>query len=208
MKWLYSSQSVSATYNNYIIKMAKKLPSQTKTDHTKCMVCAYCESACGTYYMIRACTMYMGQSSDIPDSSKYYCNSSCRIAHGVQEQSIYLQKQIAGGVRNEAEIKEVYRQVIQYPHRFQAKEWTHTASSILSDIAHTKHLRLFYEGCLARKSTEELHLLRMKAKKHAGEMLEHSMVTREEKEVDGYSSILQGDLADDDNYLITFFARD
>ena len=188
--------------------MAKKINSQTKTDHKKCMVCTYCESACTDQHQAHFGTLYMGQKPATPASISYYCNRSCLLAHGLQERGVYLRNEIADVVEQESDIKEIYRQVIKYPYLLQAKEVTCTTSSLLSHLGYTKHIRLFYEGCLARKSTEELHLLRMKAKKYAGEMLEHGMVTHKEGMVDGFSSVMQGDLTDENNYYISVFARD
>ena len=188
--------------------MAKKINSQTKTDHTKCMVCSYCESACTGQSQTRFGTMYMGQKPATPDSISYYCNRSCLLAHGRQERTIYLRKEIATAVDDVSDLKEVYRRVIKYPGILQGSGMTHTSSSILSHLGYTKHLQLFYKGLLARKSAEELHLLRMKAKKYAGEYLEHAMVVHDEVAVDEFSSIMQGDLKDDDNYYILVFALD
>ena len=186
--------------------MAKKLSFQTKATCKKCMVCSYCESACNEDYKINHGTLYMGQKPSVPRKIDYFCNRPCQVAFGLQEQSIYLRTEIADYSRAEQKIKTTYCLILNDPERYNlGKE---TTSSILSSIGLYKHLRLFYEGLLARKSTEELHLLRMKAKKYAGEMLEHSMVIQQEECVDSYSSIMQGDLADEENYHIDLFARD
>ena len=183
----------------------KKLNSQTKTDHKKCMVCKYCESACGTTYLVHTAMLYMGQKPSTPHSTHYYCNQSCLNAHGLQEQSIYLRKEIVETLDQETRCKKAYFYILTAP-----SEWdvgTHTPASMLSRLGLYKHLRIFYEGCLARKSAEELHLLRMKAKMYAGELLEHYMVIHDEDRVDYASSMMQSDLADEGNFLITIFAQ-
>ena len=186
--------------------MAKKLPSQTKTDHKKCMVCTYCESACGTGDTVIHEKMYMGQHADTPIKIDYYCNRSCILAHGVQDRGICLRKKIADICVNEVVCKDGYFKMLTDPKSYEFG--THTTSSLLSRSGYYKHTRLFYEGCLARKSTEELHLLRMKAKKYAGECLEHSMVVQDEARTDAFSSEMQSDLKDENNYYIAIFARD
>ena len=184
--------------------MAKKLPSQTKTDHKKCMVCEYCESACADHYSVTRGDMYMGQK---PTAliSQYYCNGACLTAHTRQDMSITLNAEIIKLIADEARGKMLYHAFLTKPETIVLNGWA--SDSFISDISCTKHLRLFYEALLARKSTEELHLLRMKAKKHAGEMLELYMVAHKSSAVDYFSCLLQSELGDDNNAWIMAFAR-
>ena len=147
----------------------------------------------------------MGQHTT-PTKIDYYCNDPCFVAHGVQDVGIHIRKENANLRKRLVAHKKNYLNIITEPEEYDMG--TDTVASILSFIGFYKHLLLFNEGLLARKSTEELHLLRMKAKKYAGEMLEHSMVVQDDKMVDEFSSIMQGNLAEDNNYNIAVFALD
>ena len=180
---------------------SKKIPSSTKTDSQKDMTCKYCESACSQECSTTQSSMHMGQSTR--QYTSYFCNDDCVLAYYRQEMTIDLQKTHTQNGIDIAKIKQAYAYCLKNPKN---------GVIIVDKYAQSKlhflsHYNRFIDGLISRKSTEELHLLRLKAKKYCGEMIEWTMENDHTSELDYACNIANAPLADD-AMSISIFAND
>jgi len=188
--------------------MAKKLSSaKTKTSKGKPCVCKNCEAACTREVKLESFEMYMGRSTNLVSTS-YYCSDACLLSHQRQEKGIDLRLRADECAQHHAALKIQYMQMLQEGRDGISAVGPGTYDLALSTLHFFKHMVIFIEAVLARKSAEELHLHRMKAKKYGGQALEICLTTEGTNEASScIANELQSTLADEDNNCIMVFAR-
>jgi len=188
--------------------MAKKLSSATtKTSKGKPCVCKNCEAACTREVKRESYEMYMGRSTNLVSTS-YYCSDACLLSHERQEMGIDLRLRADEYAQRHAALKIQYMQMLIQGGDGICSDGSNAYHFTLSSLQFFKHMVIFIEAVLARKSAEELHLHRMKAKKYGGQALEICLTADGTNEAAScIANELQSTLADEDNNCITVFAR-
>tara|TARA_R110000787_G_scaffold276934_3_gene386007 strand:- start:38 stop:493 length:456 start_codon:yes stop_codon:yes gene_type:complete len=137
----------------------------------------------------------------------YYCNHSCLGSFNRQELGITLLKDLNLMEKNRIKWATGYKAMLKptprlalVPDAYECCEYYRL------NMSFHKHYALFLSGCLERKTVQELHLLRLKARKYAGELLEYDMVNHSTKGVSEMSNLIKAGL-DDETFLINLFER-